>query len=467
MTMSDNQADDTTGGAILSDGTPVASLIDVDNRTASLRLFSDPEVYQAEQRWLFSRTWNIVGHESEIPEPGDFRLRSIAGDSVIVARGRDGDISVMLNVCAHRGMQVCRAEAGNANSFRCPYHGWTFRSDGGNLLGIPFQKDMYGDELDKQSLGLRTARVELYAGMIFANWDHEAPPLDDFLGEIRWYLDTIFKRTDRGIECAGAPQRFHIRANWKAPSEQFCGADGYHVATLHRSMLEVFIGDDQTAVHQAAVGAITGVDIGSAEGHGVRTLDAQILAQAGTGSDVADVAHLTPMEFLAQTPPTEMPPELLSQLETHLTQDQIAAMASHAPFTGGVFPNVGFVGLTFRVHVPTGHDSFEMLNFVMVERDATPEFKSQVRRQSMMQFGTSGLAEQDDSEAWLSIQSAASGFQGSQQDMHYHGFAGHHPPDGWKGGAEVYPGISRDDSAWHFWLRYRAYMRGTPLELGT
>ncbi|MCU1359374.1 MAG: aromatic ring-hydroxylating dioxygenase subunit alpha, partial [Ilumatobacteraceae bacterium] len=101
-------------GPVLSDGTTLASLIDVDKRQASLRLFSDPEVYRAEQQYLFGRSWNIVGHTTEIPNVGDFIMRHIAEDSVIVTRGREGEISVMLNVCTHRGMQVCRSEAGNA-----------------------------------------------------------------------------------------------------------------------------------------------------------------------------------------------------------------------------------------------------------------------------------------------------------------------------------------------------------------
>src|ERR1700761_4333878 len=92
-------------GAVLSDGTPGTSLIDVERREVSLRLFSDPEVYRAEQQFLFGRCWNVVGHESEIPNAGDFVRRRVADDSVIVSRDREGGINVMLNICTHRGMQ--------------------------------------------------------------------------------------------------------------------------------------------------------------------------------------------------------------------------------------------------------------------------------------------------------------------------------------------------------------------------
>jgi nitrite reductase/ring-hydroxylating ferredoxin subunit len=449
-------------GPVLSDGTPVASLIDVDKRLASLRLFSDPEVYRAEQQWLFGRTWNIVGHESEIPEAGDYMLRHIAEDSVIVARSREGTISVMLNVCTHRGMQVCRSEAGNASNFKCPYHGWVFGADGGNLLGAPFEREMYGTDLHKPSLGLRQARVELYAGIIYANWDQQAAPLSEFLGEFSWYLDTIFKRTDNGLECVGAPQRFRVQANWKTASEQFCGADGYHAATLHRANYELRNWGDDEAIQKGIALTMFAIDIGSKEGHGLRALDVRSLALSGRsfGSATDGKGDMTAMEFLAQAPPAYLPPELVAQLPNNLTAGQLEALASYAPFPGGVFPNVGYLGANFRVHVPTGVDSFEMINFVLVEKDASPEFKARIRQQNLLQFGTSGVTEQDDSESWPSIQKSATGFRGAQEKMRYQSFVGHNPPDDWEGGAYVYKGFSKDDSAWNWWLRYRDYLSG-------
>jgi nitrite reductase/ring-hydroxylating ferredoxin subunit len=449
-------------GPVLSDGTPVASLIDEERRIASLRLFSDPEVYRIEQQYLFGRAWNIVGHESEIPEPGDYLLRHIAEDSVIVSRGRAGEISVMLNVCTHRGMQVCRSEAGNGSSFKCPYHGWVFGSDGGNLLGAPFEREMYGSDLDKPALGLRTARVELYAGIIFANWSRETPPLSDFLGEFSWYLDTIFKRTDLGMECIGAPQRFEVSANWKTASEQFCGADGYHAATLHRANYELRMPGDDAAIQKGIGVTMFGIDIGSKQGHGLRAIDVRALAVNGRtyGKQDANRGELSAMDFLRQTPPSYLPPELVEQLPNNLTQGQIEAMASYAPFPGGMFPNVGYLGANFRVHVPTGVGSFEMINFIMVERAATPAYKELIRKQNVLQFGTTGMTEQDDSESWPSIQKSATGYQGSQERMRYQSFVGHNPPEGWEGGAYVYKGFSKDDSAWNWWLRYRDYITG-------
>jgi nitrite reductase/ring-hydroxylating ferredoxin subunit len=455
-------------GPILSDGTLISDLIDVEHKVASLRLFSDPEVYRAEQKWLFGRSWNIVAHESEIPNAGDYVMRHIAEDSVIVTRSRDGHISVMLNVCTHRGMQVCRAEAGNSSNFKCPYHGWVFGTEG-NLIGAPFEREMYGTELDKPNLGLRQARVSLYAGIVFANWDPTAPPLEDFLGDFTFYLDTIFKRSKNGLVCVGAPQRFKINANWKIPSEQFCGADGYHVATLHRTLIERFMpGADAAAIQEALRAVLFGVDVGSRLGHGVRTsARSNSLGVSLEAFDDARAGELTELAIrsLIEEPIDGLPTELAGEVRAHLSDAQIRQLATYPAIPGGIFPNNGFVRSTIHSHNPLGHGAFEMMHWVFVERDAPEAYKEAVARELLLQFGTSGVIEQDDTEAWPSIQRAASGYMGSQEKMRCQAFVGHNPPAGWPGGALVYDGFSKDDCHWNFWLRYRDYMSGGPLEL--
>ncbi|MGH2372262.1 MAG: Rieske 2Fe-2S domain-containing protein, partial [bacterium] len=111
-------------------------------------IFSDPEIYRLEMDALFTRCWLFVAHESEIPSPGDYVTRHMGDHPVIVARGEDGRIRVLLNVCRHRGMRICRADLGNASHFRCPYHGFTYKNTG-ELIGIPFQAEIYGSGLDK------------------------------------------------------------------------------------------------------------------------------------------------------------------------------------------------------------------------------------------------------------------------------------------------------------------------------
>jgi phenylpropionate dioxygenase-like ring-hydroxylating dioxygenase large terminal subunit len=103
-----------------------AELVDLERRTVSPRVFTDPEVYRAEQERIFARCWLYVAHESQIPQPGDFVTNYMGEEPVIVCRDADGRVRVFLNSCRHRGMRVCRMDAGNTRMFHCPYHGWTY-----------------------------------------------------------------------------------------------------------------------------------------------------------------------------------------------------------------------------------------------------------------------------------------------------------------------------------------------------
>ena len=122
-----------------------AILADVRRGMIPAHVYNDPEIFALERDRLFARAWVFVAHESEIPAPGDYVVRRVLADSFIVARDEAGTVRVMFNMCLHKGMQVCRAELGNASHFRCPYHAWTYRNDG-RLAGVPFHGEAYGGE---------------------------------------------------------------------------------------------------------------------------------------------------------------------------------------------------------------------------------------------------------------------------------------------------------------------------------
>ena len=94
------------------------------------RFYTDPEVYELELERIVSRNWIFAGHESELAEPGDFKVLNVAGESAIIVRSEDGDIKAFANVCRHRGSLVCLERRGNSRRFACPYHGWTYDTDG-------------------------------------------------------------------------------------------------------------------------------------------------------------------------------------------------------------------------------------------------------------------------------------------------------------------------------------------------
>ena len=146
----------TRSGPLLSDGTPLRDLIDFERREVSIRVLNDPEIHRIELDRIFARSWIALAHESEIPNPGDYVLRSVGEDGVIITHDANGKVNALLNVCTHRGMEVCWGSVGNSTTFRCGYHGWIFDNEG-NLRGVPLEQEMYGD-WDKSEYGLQRAR---------------------------------------------------------------------------------------------------------------------------------------------------------------------------------------------------------------------------------------------------------------------------------------------------------------------
>src|SRR5262245_65972788 len=126
---------------LLRDHTSLADLVSSERHEVSRRIYVDPELYEMEQDRLFRRTWLFLAHESELPNPGDYVTRELAGEPVVLIRADDGKIRGFLNSCRHRGMRLCRADQGRVSIVRCPYHGWTY-SKTGTLLSV-FAKELY------------------------------------------------------------------------------------------------------------------------------------------------------------------------------------------------------------------------------------------------------------------------------------------------------------------------------------
>ena len=120
-------------------GIDVAGLVDTRAGLISRRIFIEPEIYERELERIFARCWLFLCHESQIPRPGDFLTTYMGEDPVLVMRDSDGRVGAFLNICRHRGNRLCRADAGNAATFTCAYHGWTYRDDG-QLVGVPISR---------------------------------------------------------------------------------------------------------------------------------------------------------------------------------------------------------------------------------------------------------------------------------------------------------------------------------------
>jgi phenylpropionate dioxygenase-like ring-hydroxylating dioxygenase large terminal subunit len=176
----------------------------LDNREDGLfrvhrSVFTEPQIMALEQRRVFEQCWLYAGHTSEIPQPGDFRARRVAGRPAILVRGSDGVVRVLLNTCTHRGAQVCRESCGNAKTFQCFYHAWTFDNQG-RLIGVPGD-DAYSAAFDREELGLASPpRVEIYRDFIFISFNPDVESLVDYLAGAKEYLDLVCDQSEAGME---------------------------------------------------------------------------------------------------------------------------------------------------------------------------------------------------------------------------------------------------------------------------
>jgi phenylpropionate dioxygenase-like ring-hydroxylating dioxygenase large terminal subunit len=190
---------------------------------------TDEAVFRDEVRAIFDRCWLYVGHESEVPRPGDFRARDVGNRPLVFWHGRDGVRRVFYNSCRHRGALVCRVPEGNARSMSCFYHAWTYGSTGA-LTGLPGEEG-FGPAFDRGCMGLLAPpKVDSYRGFVFACFDPGAVDLRTYLAGAADYLGLVADQAE-AMEIAPGAHEYAADANWKLFMEN--GLDGYHLLPVH------------------------------------------------------------------------------------------------------------------------------------------------------------------------------------------------------------------------------------------
>jgi len=184
--------------------------------------YSDAEIYERDIERIFMRVWLYAGHQSEIPNPGDFFLYELAGESVIISHGVDGGIRAMLNVCRHRGSHVCWEKQGNSKRFTCPYHGWTYSTDGQLVAAAHMHEDF-----DKSAHGLKQIHIKVYFGMIFINFADNPSSFDFIDKDLTPFLQPY--RLDQAK--VAHRQSYPMQSNWKLAVENY--KECYHCAPAH------------------------------------------------------------------------------------------------------------------------------------------------------------------------------------------------------------------------------------------
>ncbi|HVV93858.1 MAG TPA: aromatic ring-hydroxylating dioxygenase subunit alpha [Hyphomicrobiales bacterium] len=200
-------------------------------------LYTDPEIFRLEMRHLFANTWVYVGHASQIPEPGDYLTTDIGDQPVLAVRHTDGTVRVLYNRCAHKGVKIASEACGKTGRlFRCPYHGWAYRTDGA-LHSIPMKEGYEGTGLaDTDSArGLAAVGgVHVYRDFIFARLAPTGIGFDAFFGESLSSIDNMVDRSPEGrLVLEGAPLRYMHPCNWKMLVEN--QTDTCHPMIAHES----------------------------------------------------------------------------------------------------------------------------------------------------------------------------------------------------------------------------------------
>ena len=373
--------DEHNGRWIVDD--PAAGVFKV-NRNA----FTSQEVLELERERIFDRAWLYLGHASELAKPNDFLTRSVAGRELIFNRNRKGEFQAFFNTCPHRGAQVVREPTGNAISFKCFYHGWAFNNNGKFATRstpgtYPESFNCAGDvDLPK------VPRLESHRGFFFVNYDVDAEPLADFLGDAIQILDIVSDHSPNGMEIVGGTHEYSIRANWKLLLEN--SYDGYHAAETHETYFDYLM---------AELGPETLADIKTLQeinrAHTFPKGHAFTEARAPWGRPVARSIPTWGEEGKAQE--AAMVAELNERVGPEL-----ALRIADRDRNAGFFPNLvinDIMAITVRTFYPVQPDLMLVRSWALAPVGEAPEARHR-RLNNFLEFlGPGGFATPDDVEA--------------------------------------------------------------------
>jgi phenylpropionate dioxygenase-like ring-hydroxylating dioxygenase large terminal subunit len=186
------------------------------------RFYTDPDIYQLELDRIITKNWILAGHQSQLPNPGDFRVVKVANESAIIVRNKDGELKAFANVCRHRGSLVCLEQSGNTRKFECPYHGWVYDTDGKLMAARNMPDDFHKDEHSLHPVSLDNVH-----GLLFIAFCDNPPSLEGAKRDLAEAM-AIFDFPNLKV---AAQKTYPIAANWKLATENY--QECYHCATAH------------------------------------------------------------------------------------------------------------------------------------------------------------------------------------------------------------------------------------------
>ena len=355
------------------------------------RAYTDQAIFDLEIDRIFHRSWVYIGHESEVPKPGDYQARPLGRTPVILVRGKDNLVRVLVNRCRHRGAQVVENESGNTKMFRCWYHGWTYELSG--ALAQVTERAGYCPNFNMDSMGLvEVPRVASHRGFVFASIAPEGESLVDFLGGAAAQFDMLVDASPTGeiFLDAGANKTEYL-GNWK-----LVGMDGYHPNYVHASVVAGWARNSESGIgsmHREDPFSDAALTRTRDFGHGHAMLDfraqrlksydkhAQFLSKVPGGSNYVEDMHKSYGQERAQ---------LLISLsgDPHL----------------GVFPNLQLIGNQVRIITPIAPGVTQVTMSCVRLGGVSDEINTMRVRQHESFYGPAGSGSPDDAEIFERVQ---------------------------------------------------------------
>jgi len=388
----------TTKSNIIGTDRDYGSLVKEDRIHSSI--FTDESIFEDEMQRIFHKTWLFALHESEVPKKGDFKLLKLGRFPVIAVRDENEEVQLMINRCRHRGAQVCEATQGNAKSFQCWYHGWTYNTKG-DLVGVTGE-EAYDKTFDAKEHGLtKVARVGNYRGFIFASHSKEGQSLDDYLGPAKKFIDILIDASPTSeIEVKpGVVSKTMYRGNWKQ-----IGMDGYHPHYVHVSVFKIFSKRESTT--GSAVGAIhledpfadssPSLTRGFPNGHAALDFRFQRLPHAKDNT----------AELQQSEDGRKYVEDMIARYGKEHAEELIAW---HGDPHLGVFPNLQLIHDHIRVVIPISSSETQVLMYPVFLKGVGQEINNKRLRSHEAFYGPASNGSPDDAEIFERVQRGLEG----------------------------------------------------------
>lgn len=363
-------------------------------------VYLSEELFQLERERLFARSWNYVGHESQVPKAGDYYTTDIAGQPLIMVRHTDGSVRVLMNRCAHKGARlVCQASGNTGKFFRCPYHAWSYKTDG-SLLAVPLKNGYENTRMHEceSGAGLVAPRVAVHRGFVFVCLSADGPDFAAYFGAVLPVLDNLADRSPEGeLQVVGGCLRSVMRCNWKMYLENI--NDSVHPVSTHES-----VSATAKSVHAAQ------------PGNAPESMALQQLMPFGSGYDffvqtggrVYPSGHSVLGTRASIHSAYAMPADYLRAMEQAHGEQRAQEILGFAPQNVIFFPSLALKGSpqTLRVIKPLAVDRTLVEIWCLAPRGAPQELVQRTLTYNRLTFSPMSVVAHDDLHIFEGIQAS-------------------------------------------------------------